>query len=323
MGKDYYKILGLSKDASDADIKKAYKKLAMKWHPDKNLENKEEANLRFQEIAEAYEVLSDEEKRKIYDSYGEEGLKQGTPDGNFQGGYHFSGDASKIFEAFFGGAGGDPFGMFGDCGGAGGFRSFRMGGMPSGMGGMHFGDMMGQAQPEAHPIYVTLEELFTGITKKMKVTRQRFVGRSRQEDQVVLEVEVKPGWKSNTKVTFEGEGDQLQPGAPPGDLVFVIQEKPHPVFQRKGNNLIYKATVTLKEALVGAVVKVPTLDGRKLKITAPDDVIVYPGYEMPVEGKGMPLSKNPSVRGDLIVVFDVQFPRQLTEDQRKQLDQIL
>jgi len=139
MGKDYYKILGVSRDADDKELKKAYRQLAMKWHPDKNPDNKEEANRRFQEIGEAYEVLSDEEKRKVYDQFGEDGLKQGAPDGSFQGFKFEQADASRIFEQFFGGE--SPFEFFTGMrsGGMGGGSRFggsfsSRGGMPAGFG---------------------------------------------------------------------------------------------------------------------------------------------------------------------------------------------
>jgi DnaJ family protein B protein 4 len=335
MGKDYYKILGISKDADDGEIKKAYRKLAMKWHPDKNPERKEEANEKFQEIAEAYEVLSDPKKKEVYDQFGEDGLKQGAagPDGQFTGGgYRFSGDPSKIFEQFFGGA--DPFASF-MGGGGGASRMFFSsgGGGPGGFsfgsgGASPFGDMMGMgggSEPSLHEVYVTLEELFTGTKKKLKVTRKRINtdGRSLAQDSKVIELDIRKGWKSGTKVTFEGEGDQLSPRSPPADVIFVIQEKLHQHFQRRGNDLVYKCSIDLKKALTGAAVQVPTIDGKDIKVTIPEGTIVSPGYELRINGKGMPLSKTPQSRGDLILVFDVQFPTHLSQTQKKQLQEIL
>jgi len=105
--------------------------------------------------------------------------------------------------------------------------------------------------------------------------------------------------------------------------VFVIKEKPHPLFKREGNDLIYEASVPLKDALIGASVKVPTIDGRKLKVTVPDGIIVTPGYQLVVENEGMPLSKRPDTRGNLVVRFKVEFPKKLSDSQKKALSEIL
>eukprot|EP01138_Halocafeteria_seosinensis_P010909 gb/GECG01011142.1/.p1 GENE.gb/GECG01011142.1/~~gb/GECG01011142.1/.p1 ORF type:complete len:296 (+),score=56.34 gb/GECG01011142.1/:1-888(+) len=273
---DYYQILGVNKNASDDELKKAYKKLAVKWHPDKNQDRKEEAEKKFKEINEAYEVLSDKEKRAIYDKYGEEGLKGGMPAGGGGGGgggtTHFEfRDPNEIFAQFFGTK--NPFSIFGDEGGEDGFFSFgmgpgmgggmRMGGMGGtggmgGMGGMGGGGGMPggksrgpkQPPPAKTQLPLSLEELYRGTTKKLKITRKRLNSdqRTTYNDQKVLEVQVRPGWKKGTTVTFEREGDQ-EPGMIPSDVVFVIGEKPHSVFERDGNNLIHKRRITLKQAL--------------------------------------------------------------------------
>lgn len=236
MGKDYYKILGVPKGASDDDIKKAYRKLALKYHPDKN--KSASAEERFKEVAEAYEVLSDKKKRDVYDQYGEEGLKGGS--GGMGGGhpgaqggftYSYHGDPRATFAQFFGNT--SPFQTFFDLGGTGGNRMFfhdddmdmddpfstigiggnRAGGTfrshsfnNHGYQARNAKDRM-QDAPIEHDLYVTLEDILKGCTKKMKISRRVLQqdGSSRKEDKV-LTINVKPGWKAGTKITFQKEG---------------------------------------------------------------------------------------------------------------------
>lgn len=363
MGKDYYQILGVSKNASDSELKKAYRKLALKWHPDKNQDKKEEASKKFQEISEAYDVLSDKEKRQIYDQYGEEGLKAGggAPPPGADGGAGFGGpggfssasfsgfpggggssfsfhstDPSKIFEQFFGTANPqEAENMFG--GGFSGFGGGRPGGASvhmngggmddifGGMGGMNGASGMRRPKPEKlkRELDCSLEQLYTGCTKKLRITRRVFDEHTSQlrEEQKVLEIPVKPGWKSGTKVTYEGEGDRL-PNRAPQDLVFIIHEKPHPKFKREGDNLIYTAKINLKDALMGeGTLTVKSLDNRSISV--PLDGVATPNTKKVIRGEGMPLQKNPSRRGDLIVKFDIQFPTKLSPESKELLKKAL
>ncbi|KAF1318642.1 Dnaj subfamily b member, partial [Globisporangium splendens] len=374
MGKDYYAILNVARTANDDELKKAYRKLALKWHPDKNPNDKENAQLKFQEISEAYEVLSDKQKREIYDKFGEEGLKGGgappqsadgaggmpggfsyTSTGGFPGGFSgfsssssgfpggggfsfHSTDPSKIFEQFFGTSNPneaehlDPMSMFGGMGGFG--RSARSrragGGMGGAFGGMDdmFGGMGGaggasKAQKLKRQLECTLDQLYTGCTKKLKITRKVFDPATQQlhEEQKILEVNVRPGWKDGTKITFEGQGDAL-PGRAPQDIVFIIKEKPHDKFKRDGDNLIYRAKLSLKDALVGnGTLTIKSLDGRSINMRL--DGVIAPGTRKVFAGEGMPLQKNPSQRGDLFVEFDVQFPTSLSETQKNLIRQAL
>jgi DnaJ family protein B protein 4 len=284
MGKDYYKILGVAKDASAEDIKKAYRKLALKWHPDRcPPEKKDEAQNKFQEVGEAFEVLSDPEKKRVYDQVGEEGLKGGFPEGaggegGMPGGasFHFSGmpgggrgfhftNADDIFKSFFGT--GDPFAAEGsDPFGGGGFSFMNGmgggGGMPRGMG-MNFGGMGGnpfgassssgrggggqrKAEPIQHELKVSLEELYNGATKRVRITKKIYDGATGQSvpASVEKEINIKPGWKNGTKITFEREGDEA-PGLIPADIVFVVQAKSHDRFERDGDNLLYTVSLLL------------------------------------------------------------------------------
>ncbi|KAG1944782.1 dnaJ subfamily B [Pimephales promelas] len=260
MGKDYYSVLGIQKGASDDAIKKAYRKQALKYHPDKN--KSPSAEEKFKEIAEAYDVLSDPKKKDIYDRFGEEGLKGGVPGGGGGGSnftYTFQGDPHAMFSEFFGGRspfehmfgrnGGmdegmdtdDPFASFG-MGGMGGFpRSFNT----QGSGGRL---VKKQDPPVTHDLRVSLEEVFTGCTKKMKISRKRLNpdGRTTRTEDKILTVEVKKGWKEGTKVTFPKEGDETATNIP-ADVVFVVKDKPHPVYRRDGSDIIYPAKITLKE----------------------------------------------------------------------------
>ncbi|KAI9121508.1 hypothetical protein K1719_008541 [Acacia pycnantha] len=336
MGVDYYKILQVDKNATDEDLKKAYRKLAMKWHPDKNPNNKKEAEAKFKQVSEAYEVLSDPQKRAIYDQYGEEGLKGQVPPpdaggtsffhtGNGPTTFRFNPrNADDIFAEFFGSS--SPFGGMGGGGGMrGGSRSF---------GGM-FGDDLfssfGEGRPmrqgprKAPPIENTLpcslEELYKGTTKKMKISRELVdaSGKTLPVDEI-LTIEIKPGWKKGTKITFPEKGNE-QPNAIPADLIFIIDEKPHSVFTRDGNDLVVTQKISLAEALTGYTVHLTTLDGRTLNI--PINNVIHPTYEEVVPKEGMPIPKEPSRKGNLRIKFNIKFPTRLTSEQKAGIKKLL
>lgn len=339
---DYYKILGVPKTADDEQLKKAYKKLALKWHPDRNPDNKDEANRRFKEISEAYEVLSDKNKRAIYDQFGEEGLKSGMgaggepgggggghpfgaggfPGGSFyftssgrpggRGGAFRPSSADDIFRQFFGGA--NPF-MDMDMeeedyhhrhhhhGGAGGFRGF------------------GAPEPVRKILPCSLEDLYCGTTKKLRVTRKLMDASGKAiPSEKILTIEVKPGWKSGTKIKFAGEGDELPDGRSQ-DIEFILQENPHPTFKRDGDNLITDIHLTLLESLTGFSRPLRMLDGKEINIS--NRQVTKPEQEIRFTGRGMPVSKNPAQKGDLIVKIHVDFPTSFTEEQKSALKNIL
>jgi len=348
MGQDYYKILGVPRSASDDELKKAYRRLALKYHPDKN--QAPGAEEKFKQIGEAYDVLSDEKKRRIYDQVGEEGLKNGggaeTGGGmpNFQGGtfkYTYT-DPNETFSKFFGpggigapGKGGSLGGLEGLFGGFGGGVPFGGGGGFGGDGGPFGGGGVEDMDVEfigSHPgggkrsrlqdppihrdVLVSLEDLMTGTTKKMKITRKvyRNDGSLGQEEKI-LKIDIKPGWKAGTKVTFNGEGDRV-PGKTPADVVFTVRDKPHPVFARDGANLVYTHTVGLKEALCGTMVEVPTLqEGRRVQVDCTRDVL-KPNQTKRLQGFGLPWAKSPKMRGDIVIKFDIVFPNELSENSK-------
>lgn len=334
MGVDYYNILKVDKNATEDDLKKSYRKLAMKWHPDKNPNNKKEAEAKFKQISEAYEVLSDPQKRAIYDQYGEEGLKDMPPPGN--GGFPFGNgsgggsngfnprNAEDIFAEFFGSS---PFG-FGSSGPGRSMRFQSDGGMFGGFGGSENlfrtyseGTIPRKPPPVESKLPCSLEELYSGSTRKMKISRTVVDGHGRPvQETEILTIDVKPGWKKGTKITFPDKGNE-QLNQLPADLVFVIDEKLHSTYKRDGNDLIINQRVSLAEALGGTTVNLTTLDGRNLSIPVQD--IVSPGFELVVSREGMPIAKEPGNRGDLRIKFEVKFPTRLTPEQRAGLKRAL
>lgn len=358
MGKDYYQILGLTKKATEDEIKKAYRKLALQYHPDKN--KSKGAEEKFKDIAEAYEVLSDKKKRDIYDQFGEEGLK-GQPSGGGGGGgpdgagphysYSFHGDPRQTFSQFFGTD--NPFEMFFNMGGLGsqsgtthfttsGFDQmdtedipFSFTGGPGGGSRQTFtniGQSMNAGSPRKsrakqdpaveHQLLVSLEEILKGCTKKMKITRKVLNpdGRSYRKEDKVLTINVKPGWKAGTKITFQREGDQNM-GSIPADIVFVIKDKPHPHFKRDGADIVYTAKISLKDALCGCLVNIPTLTGESVPLRLKE--VVKPTTVRRMAGYGLPYPKEPNRRGDMLINFEIKFPETLTESTRQLLRDIL
>eukprot|EP01064_Diplonema_japonicum_P039184 TRINITY_DN976_c0_g1_i1.p1 TRINITY_DN976_c0_g1~~TRINITY_DN976_c0_g1_i1.p1 ORF type:complete len:334 (+),score=57.58 TRINITY_DN976_c0_g1_i1:78-1079(+) len=323
--KRLYDILGVAPDADENAIKRAYKKAALKWHPDRNTENKEKAEEKFKEVAEAYDVLSNKEKRRVYDQVGESYKDMGNGGGGGGGGRggmpggftssSFQGDPNEIFKQFFGAQfnpasssfdDDDPFAsMFGGMGGrggggmqfmSGGMPGMGMGGMPGMGGGMPFGGGM-QAKrkgpPKEFPLECTLEDLYTGCVKKRKLTRKRVRNGKPVDDSKVVEITVQPGWKNGTKVTFPGESDEV-PGQTPGDIIFVLKEAKHPTFTRDGADLVYQPSLPAQSGPV----TVPVLNGGSVTIR-----IASGTASTSIPEKGMPVRKGGKQvgHGDIVV----------------------
>ncbi|KAG8086843.1 hypothetical protein GUJ93_ZPchr0010g9336 [Zizania palustris] len=336
MGMDYYNVLKVNRNATEEDLKKSYRRMAMKWHPDKNPgDNKDEAEAKFKKISEAYEVLSDPQKRAIYDQYGEEGLKASADAGcssskNGPGNHRFNPrNAEDVFAEFFGSS--KPFEGMGRA------KSMRFqtegAGTFGGFGGndnrfRSYNDSVGTSSSQLRKppavetkLPCTLEELYAGSTRKMKISRNTVKpnGQLGTESEI-LTIDIKPGWKKGTKITFPDKGNE-QPNQLPADLVFVIDEKPHDMYTREGNDLLVYQKIDLVDALSGTTVNLKTLDGRDLVIKLTD--VVAPGYELAIAKEGMPIVKENGRRGNLRIKFDVVFPRRLSSEQRHNIRRVL
>lgn len=316
MGKDYYTMLGLSENASEDEVRKALKRFS------------DEKN---KEVAEAYEALRNLKRRDTSGRTDKEGLKDNArargpkvPDN--KGNANTSKGSSEAADEELH----DPCGGFFGHGGPFGSNFFNESSPREGRRDDRdnverysiFGDLLGQVlvnETSELELHVTLEEVYNGCTKKVKVTRSVIApgGRVPTVDEKVFTVEVKPGWKAGTRITFHCEGNQLRCGSVPGDLVFVIRDKPHPHFRRDGVDVRYSAKITFKEAMRGGTVEVPTLTHGK--ITVPLTNIVTATTVKRIPGQGLPHPKDPTARGDLLLSFDIECPRHTTEAERQRL----
>ncbi|XP_030623112.1 dnaJ homolog subfamily B member 5 [Chanos chanos] len=294
---DYYAVLGVSNDSNEEEIRRAYKRLALRYHPDKNPDA--DAEEKFKVIAQAYDVLTDPQKRSAYDQQGT--AKGGVASTGSKGdSSHSSSKAeSHSWRVFFN----FEFDSDDDL-----FNPFLRTPLPN--LSRHHGPGAGRVPAgaaEVHEFHVTLEEVFAGVTKQVKVTRMR-PGPDKhtlRPEERVITLEVKKGWKEGTRITFPREGHQV-PGHAPNDLAFVLKEKKHAHFRRQGSNLIYTATITLREALCGCTVNVPTIDGQTKPLPCSD--VIKPGSVRSLRGEGLPRAKCATQRGDLLVEFQVIFP---------------
>lgn len=349
---DYYEILGVSRDVDEKELKSAYRKLAMKYHPDQN-QGDEKAEKKFKEISEAYDTLKDPQKRAAYDRYGHDAFQQGmggAAGGAGMGGFDFSGAGSfsDIFEDLFGGGGG--FAGAQARGGRG--------------GAMRGADLR-------HNLSVSLEDAFKGVQSHVKVTtsvtcescdgngaekgtkpqtcdvcngrgkvraQQGFFtierschqcqglgkiiknpckscagsGRTRKEKS--LKVTVPAGVEEGTRIRLSGEGEAGMRGGPAGDLYIFLNVKPHPIFQREGTDLHCRVPVPMTTAVMGGSVEVPTIEGGKVKVKIPAGT--QSGRQFRLKDKGMSVMRSSGLRGDMYVHAAVETPVNLTKKQR-------
>ncbi len=305
-GKDYYKILGVNKDASDEKIKKAYRKLAMKYHPDQNKGDKQ-AEEHFKEVNEAYAVLSDKEKRRQYDMFGSEGFQQRFSQEDIFRNFDFG----QVFREFgFGSE--DVFGrIFGGMGG--GRRPFRRGG-----GGFYSGGPFGRTaqQPQkgsdlVMDMQVSLKEAVFGASKIASFNKGGGVER--------VTVKIPPGISTGKKLRIAAKGQEGVWGGPPGDLLIKILVASHHVFHRKGDDLIITREITLTQAVLGIQIEVPTLDDKTLSLKVPAGTQSH--TQMRIKGHGVPRF-NKTGRGDLYVKIIVKLPKSLTPEQEELFKQL-
>lgn len=293
---DYYNILGINKNASDEEVKKAYRKLAIKWHPDKNPDNQKEAENKFKEISEAYEVLKDKTKRNTYDRFGKDGLK------NESSGFGHSFNnmpPNDIFKNFFGTE--DVFSVNMDNNVHRKFTRVNFGGV-GGFDNIKINKSKRKAKNTEHIIKCSLNDLYNGVSKKIKLERN--IGSQKFSE--ILDINVQPGWKNGTKITFQGKGSCNQ-NELPGDVIFIIEEIDHDIFKRKDNDLYFKCTISYEEAKNGFSRNINLING-KSHILNVDKIDESDETKLVLNG-GMPIRKNKINLGygNLVVSFNVKF----------------
>jgi curved DNA-binding protein len=309
MAEDYYQILGVNRSATPEEIKKAYRKLAQKYHPDKAKGNKKEAEAQFKKISEAYAVLSNAEKRKQYDDFGsQEAFRAKYSQEDIFRGFDFSdifdtGISEGIFGRLFGGLGGR-----GARPGAGGrTRVYRYGG-PEGFQGMAPPIKGEDLQIE---VSITLHEMAFGAEKPISFAR------SSQPEK--LTVKVPAGTLPGKRLRIPEKGRPSPTGGPPGDLYVKLKEVEHPVFKRDGNDLYVDRHIRFTESALGTKVTVPTLDGKTMSLKVP------PGTnsltKMRLKNYGLPLATG-KARGNQYVRIIVDIPDTLTKKQKTLLEEL-
>jgi DnaJ-class molecular chaperone len=324
--KDYYSVLGIERSADTAAIRKAYRRLARQYHPDVNKDNPEAAE-KFREISEAYEVLGDDEKRKIYDKYGEK-YKE------YESWKRAGGEATGVpFDAYMSrqsggfGAAGNPF-----SGGEGYYRTVNPEDLQDMFGDdspfsdffySMFGGQAGAGAPRAnrpaagrdmeYPVNVTLEEAFSGTKRVLEMPTGDPAKPTRR-----IEITIPAGVSDGGRVRLAGLGSAGRNGGRPGDLYLLVSVEPHPFFERKGNDLYAKINVPLTNMLLGGEVSVPTIKGTRLALRIPGNSAN--NAQMRLRGQGMPVRAGSDERGDLYVTLQTQLPTDLNDEERAALE---
>lgn len=352
--RDYYEVLGVGRDADEDALKKAYRKLAMQWHPDRNQGNAE-AEAKFKELNEAYDVLKDTEKRAAYDRFGHAAFEQGGPGGGGGfggGGSPFGGAFEDIFEEMFGRFGGG--GGRGQRGGAtgrgadlrtqveisleeafaGSKTNIRI---PtsvsceackgtgaegrSSAGVQTCGTCGGQGKVRAQQGFFLIERTCPtcgGSGRIIKNPCKICHGAGRVQRERTLNVTIPPGVEDGTRIRLAGEGEAGLRGAPAGDLYVDIAVKPHPIFQRDGANIFIRVPLRMTQAALGGHVEVPSIDGGRARVTIPPGT--QTGDQFRMRGKGFSVLRS-GARGDMYVQVSVETPQNLSPKQRELLEQ--
>lgn len=319
--KDYYKVLGVDRSASQDEIKKAYRKLARKYHPDVNKEDAT-AESKFKDVNEAYEVLSDPEKRSKYDRFGsqwEQYANMGGRPEDFDwsrwaspgGGQSYGRTVSaEEFEQMFGSGG---LGGFSDFFEAlfGGMGRQRAGGSPFGAGGFdtaNFTNVRQRGRDQEHTVEITLEEAFYGTTRALQYENGRRI-----------EAKIPRGVKDGSRIRLSGAGQQGVGGGQAGDLYLRVKILPHRDYERDGDDLKTAVPVDLYTLVLGGVADVSTID-RTVRLTIPPGT--DSGKQFRLRGLGMPKLRQPDERGDLYATVTAELPKNLSEEEKKLFEQL-
>lgn len=308
---NFYDVLGVTKESSESDIKKAYRTLSLKYHPDRNPD--EGSKAKFQEINSAYEVLSDASRKRQYDME----LEGGIQFGGMPGGPGDFGDINSFFDMMFGG---QMHGMPGS-GGMPGIHIFH-GGMP---GGMPFGmppmfQQMMKPPPINKQITISLEQSYQGMTVPIEVEKWVLQNNIKVMEKENIYVTIPPGIDNNETISLRERGNVVNDMVK-GDINLIFQIENNSAFKRQGMDLIYKKTISLKEALCGFSFEINHLNGKLLCLNNKTNRnIVKPNYTKVIPGMGMNRENN---TGNLIIEFWVEFPNSLTEEQMNELEKIL
>ena len=340
---DYYEVLGVGKQAGDEELKKAYRKLAMQYHPDRN-PGDAKAEARFKEINEAYEVLKDEEKRAAYDRFGHAAFEQGGAGGGGGAGFGgFGGGFADIFEEMFGGMSGarrsgpargndlrynmrisleDAFNgkdteitipstvSCESCGGSGAEKGTR----PTTCSTCN-----GHGKIRHQQGFFTMERTCPtcqGQGTMIKNPCKSCHGTGRSQKEKTLAVNIPRGVEDGTRIRLSGEGEAGAKGAAAGDLYIFLEVAPHRFFQRETADLHCRVPIPMTRAALGGTIEVPTIDGARTRITVPSGT--QSGQQFRLRGKGMTVLRSPS-RGDMFVEVAVETPVNLTERQKELL----
>ncbi|MBF0248151.1 MAG: molecular chaperone DnaJ [Alphaproteobacteria bacterium] len=352
---DFYELLGVTKSADGDEIKRAYRKLAMKFHPDRNPGDKD-AEQKFKDINEAYEILKDAEKRAAYDRFGHAAFEQGGGGpGGFGGGFGgfeggFGGGFADIFEEMFGGGGfGGARGPRAEQSGRGSDMRFNMditledafngksteirvpgtatcaechgSGAAKGSEPQTCPTCGGRGRVRAQQGFFTVERTCPtchGQGKTIKDPCRACSGSGRVHKEKTLNVTIPAGVEDGTRIRLAGEGEAGVRGAPPGDLYIFLSIRPHRIFERDGANIHVRVPVPMTTAALGGAIEVPTVDGHRARINIPEGT--QPGQQFRLRGKGMSVLRSKS-RGDMFVELNVETPVKLTKKQKELLEE--